>query len=68
MFVPSLPASGSGFCCIVHMTFNIMPPKNVLNLFGNWLAEVAKNDKAHSRVGVSALLSLFFFENKHFVT
>jgi hypothetical protein len=38
------------------MAFNISPPKNITNLFGNWLNGVPKNDKAHIRVGVCALL------------
>jgi hypothetical protein len=38
------------------MTFNIRPPVNITNLFGNWLNGVAKKDKGHIRVGVRALL------------
>jgi hypothetical protein len=38
------------------MAFNIIPPTNITNLFGNWLAGVAKKDKAQIRVGVCALL------------
>jgi hypothetical protein len=38
------------------MTFNISPPKNITNLFGNWLVGVNKKEKAHIRVGVCALL------------
>ena len=30
---------------IVHMTFNITPPTNITNLFGNWLNGVSKEDK-----------------------
>jgi hypothetical protein len=41
---------------IVHMAFNIIPPKNITNLFGNWLAGVVKKDKVQIRVGVCALL------------
>ena len=41
---------------IVHMAFNIYPPKNITNLFGNWLRGVAKKLKAQIRVGVCALL------------
>jgi hypothetical protein len=41
---------------IIHMTFNIPPPSNITNLFGNWLNGVAKKDKEHIRVGVCALL------------
>jgi hypothetical protein len=38
------------------MAFNIIPPKNINNLFGNWLAGVIKKEKAQIRVGVCALL------------
>jgi hypothetical protein len=41
---------------VVYMTFNISPPANITNLFGNWLAGVPKKDKVHIRVGVYALL------------
>jgi hypothetical protein len=29
----------------VHMAFIISPPKNIKNLFGNWLASVPKKEK-----------------------
>ena len=38
------------------MTFSLPPPKNIKNLFGNWLNNVAKQDKIQIRVGVCALL------------
>jgi hypothetical protein len=41
---------------IVYMAFNITPPTNITNMFGNWLSGVAKVNKAHIRVGVCALL------------
>ena len=41
---------------IVYMAFNIIPPKNITNLFGNWLSGVTKKDKSNIRVGVCALL------------
>jgi hypothetical protein len=41
---------------IVHMAFSIIPPKNIKNLFGNWLVGVSKIEKAHIRVGTCALL------------
>jgi hypothetical protein len=41
---------------IVDMTFNIRPPVNITNLFGNWLNGVANKDKGYIRVGVCALL------------
>jgi hypothetical protein len=39
---------------VVYMAFNITPPSNITNLFGNWLNEVAKKYKGHIRVGVCA--------------
>jgi hypothetical protein len=41
---------------IVYMSFNIPPPLNITNLFGNWLNGVPKKDKAYIRVGVCAVL------------
>jgi hypothetical protein len=38
------------------MNFNIPPPANIINLFGNWLNGVAKKDEGQFRVGVCALL------------
>jgi hypothetical protein len=32
-------------CRVVHMIFNIVPPTNITNLFGNWLFGVCKKDK-----------------------
>jgi hypothetical protein len=31
---------------IVHMAFSLSPPKNITNLFGNWLVGVNKKEKA----------------------
>jgi hypothetical protein len=41
---------------IVHMTFTIMSPSNINNMFGNWLNGITKKDKGFIRVGVCALL------------
>ena len=41
---------------IIHMAFNIPSPKNITNLFGNWLYGVPKKEKVQIRVGVCALL------------
>jgi hypothetical protein len=30
---------------IVHMTFSIIPPTSIANLFGNWLVGVSEKDK-----------------------
>jgi hypothetical protein len=38
------------------MAFSITPPKNIKNLFGNWLVGISKIEKAHIRVGTCALL------------
>jgi hypothetical protein len=58
---------------IVYMTFNIPPPTNVTNTFGNWLNGVPKKDKEHIRVGVCALFwaiwtvrNDFIFNRKNF--
>jgi hypothetical protein len=40
----------------VHFTFNIPPPTNVTNLFGNWLNKINKKIKARISVGVRALV------------
>jgi hypothetical protein len=34
------------------MTFDLSPPKNITNLFGNWLSGINKNDANQIRVGV----------------
>lgn len=39
---------------IVHVSFNLPPPTNVTNMFGNWLNGVDKKLKAQIRVRVSA--------------
>jgi hypothetical protein len=41
---------------VVHFTFNIPPPANITNLFGNWLNGIGKKTKALIRVGVCALV------------
>jgi hypothetical protein len=38
------------------MAFSIIPPKNIKNIFVNWLVGVSKIEKAHIRVGACALL------------
>jgi hypothetical protein len=38
------------------MAFSISPPKNITNLFGNWLAGVSEKEKAQIRVGACAML------------
>ena len=41
---------------LIHFTFNITPPTNVTNLFGNWLSGVDKDTKANIHIGVCAFL------------
>ena len=41
---------------IVHMAFNIKPPTDITNLFGNCLRGVSKTEKVQIRVGVCALI------------
>jgi hypothetical protein len=40
---------------IIYLSYNIPPPSNVTNMFGNWLNGVAKTDKQKIRFGVSAI-------------
>jgi hypothetical protein len=40
---------------VVFCTYNIPPPSNVTNMFGNWLNGVDKKTKARIRIGVSAI-------------
>jgi hypothetical protein len=44
---------------IVHMAFNIYPPTNITNLFGNWLNGVEKKEKARIRVACVLCYGLF---------
>jgi hypothetical protein len=37
---------------IIHVTFGLAPPKNITNLFGNWLKGIPKNDLIKVHVGV----------------
>ena len=52
---------------IVHLAFNITPPKNTTNLFGNWLNRVNKKDKEHIRVGVCDLLWAIWHVRNNFI-
>jgi hypothetical protein len=40
----------------VHIAFNLSPPKNIMNLFGNWLAGVDKKERVQIRVGAYVFL------------
>jgi hypothetical protein len=41
---------------IIHMMFGLSPPKNIKNLFGNWLKGIPKKDLIKIRVGVGAVI------------
>jgi hypothetical protein len=41
---------------VVHCTFNISPPMNITNLFGNWLNRIDKKTKERIRVQVCPLV------------
>ena len=41
---------------VVQFTFNIIPPANVTNMFGNWLNGIDRRVKARIRVGVCAII------------
>jgi hypothetical protein len=40
---------------MLFFTYNIPPPNNIINMFGNWFNGVNKQDKARIRIGLSAL-------------
>jgi hypothetical protein len=40
---------------MIYFIYNIPPPYNITNMFGNWLNGVPKDVKARIRIGVSAL-------------
>ena len=40
---------------IVNFAYDLPPPTNITNMFGNWLNGVDKSSKARIRIGVSAL-------------
>jgi hypothetical protein len=41
---------------IIFMTFGLAPPKNITNLFGNWLKGIPKKELIFIRVGVCAVI------------
>jgi hypothetical protein len=41
---------------IIHMTFGLAPPKNITNLFGNWLKGILKKKLILVRVGVCTVI------------
>ena len=40
---------------MMFFAFDITPPTNITNMFGNWLHGVDKQNKSRIRIGVSAL-------------
>jgi hypothetical protein len=53
---------------VVHFTFNIPPPINITNLFGNWLNGICKKTKEQIRVGVCALVwTIWHCQNEVFL-
>jgi hypothetical protein len=49
------------------MTFGLAPPKNITNLFGNWLKGIPKNDLIQVRVGVCAVIWALWNTRNDFV-
>ena len=48
------------------MSFSLTPPKNINNLFGNWLKGISKINLKHIRVGVCAVLwAIWNVRNDH---
>jgi hypothetical protein len=41
---------------IIHMSFGLEPPKNINNLFGNWLKAIPNKELIHIRVGVCTII------------
>jgi hypothetical protein len=41
---------------IIYMTFGLTPPKNITNLFGNWLKRIPKRDLVQIKVEVRAVI------------
>jgi hypothetical protein len=52
---------------IVHMTFGLAPPKNISNLFGNWLKGIPKKDLIQVRVDVCAVIWALWNTHNDFV-
>jgi hypothetical protein len=52
---------------IIHMTFGLAPPKNISNLFGNWLKGIPKKEFIQVRVGVCAVIWAIWNTRNDFV-
>ena len=44
---------------MVFFSYNIPPPSNITNMFGNWLNGVRKIDKGHIHIGISGNLLVY---------
>jgi hypothetical protein len=44
---------------VVHLSFNLSPPRNITNIFGNWLAGVDKKERERA-FKFELVLALFF--------
>ena len=54
---------------VVFCTYNIPPPTNVTNMFGNWLNGMDTKTKDRIRIGVSAICwSIWNYRNNLFLT
>ena len=45
---------------MIYFAYNIPPPANITNMFGNWLNGVKKADKHWIRIGVAAICWSFW--------
>jgi hypothetical protein len=52
---------------IIYMTFGLSPPKNIYNLFGNWLKDIPKKDLIQIRVGVCAVIWTMWNTRNNFI-
>jgi hypothetical protein len=41
--------------CMIYFTYNLPPPTNITNMFGNWLNGVPKDVKARIRIGIPVM-------------
>jgi hypothetical protein len=53
--------------CIIHMTFGLELPKNVSNLFRNWLKGILKEDLIKIRVGVWVVIWAIWDTRNNFI-
>jgi hypothetical protein len=52
---------------MIYFTYNITPPANITNKFGNWLNGVELKDKARIRTGISAICWSIWTCRNHFI-